>query len=77
MEHYIGALAFGFALVVLNTYRRRARNPPGPTPLPIIGNVLDMPRSFPWEAYMKWGEKYGTVYDTTTTPHQTVILFPR
>lgn len=34
--------------------------PPGPSGLPIIGNVLDLPQSEPYKAYIQWGHKYGT-----------------
>lgn len=33
--------------------------PPGPEPLPLIGNALDMPRKREWETLTKWAHKYG------------------
>ena len=33
--------------------------PPGPTPLPVIGNLLDMPTSYDWLTYAEWAKKYG------------------
>ncbi|KAH9973773.1 cytochrome P450 [Lactifluus volemus] len=33
--------------------------PPGPRPLPIIGNLLDIPKEFSWLAYTRLSEKYG------------------
>lgn len=33
--------------------------PPGPKGLPLIGNVLDMPRSHEWLTFSKWAEKWG------------------
>lgn len=38
--------------------------PPGPKPLPIIGNLLDMPQSKPWETLTAWGREYGTLHST-------------
>jgi hypothetical protein len=35
--------------------------PPGPRPLPIIGNLLDIPKEFSWLAYTRLSEKYGTI----------------
>lgn len=34
--------------------------PPGPKPLPIIGNVLDLPKSHEWLQVAEWGKIYGT-----------------
>lgn len=33
--------------------------PPGPKPLPILGNILDMPRKNEWETISEWGKQYG------------------
>ena len=34
--------------------------PPGPKPLPLIGNALDMPKDYPWKTFQKWCKQYGT-----------------
>ena len=34
--------------------------PPGPTPLPIIGNFFDIPTSYPWLKVNGWSKIYGT-----------------
>jgi|SRR6266851_369479 len=39
--------------------RRGLLYPPGPRPLPIIGNVLDIPKRFAWLAFSKFSKKYG------------------
>ena len=33
--------------------------PPGPKPLPFIGNMMDMPNDKIWETYIRWAEVYG------------------
>lgn len=34
--------------------------PPGPKSWPIIGNLLDWPRSKEWETFEQWKHQYGT-----------------
>ncbi|KAH9475493.1 Cytochrome P450 monooxygenase COX2 [Psilocybe cubensis] len=38
--------------------RKRAPYPPGPKPLPLIGNMLDFPSSSLAQEYVEWGKKY-------------------
>lgn len=33
--------------------------PPGPRPLPLIGNALDMPKDYPWKTFQQWCKQYG------------------
>lgn len=33
--------------------------PPGPKRRPIIGNLLDLPVTRPWETYLQWCDKYS------------------
>jgi hypothetical protein len=33
--------------------------PPGPKPLPLIGNLLDVPKKKSWLTFAKWKEQYG------------------
>ena len=39
--------------------RQRGLRPPGPRPLPLLGNLLDVPTEQPWEKYTEWGAIYG------------------
>jgi hypothetical protein len=52
---------FVYLLVVFRDYRRRRGlpYPPGPPRLPIIGNLLDVPKDAPWSAYADMSKKYG------------------
>lgn len=54
-------LSFGFALCAIRDYRRRRglHYPPGPRPLPIIGNLLDIPKESSWLTYTEFSKKYG------------------
>ena len=52
-------LSFGFALSVIRDLRRGRACPPGPRPLPNIGNLLDIPKESSWLAYADFSKKYG------------------
>lgn len=46
-----------------NFLGKRSRLPPGPTPLPILGNLLDIARREPGEdQFIEWRKRYGDVY---------------
>ena len=51
--------------VLFKTYLDKRRNPsglplpPGPTRLPILGNLLDVPVRTSWETYASWAKRYG------------------
>lgn len=46
--------------------------PPGPKPLPILGNMLDMPSVKPWLVFSDWSNKFGTI--VTTLRHLAMLL---
>ncbi|KAK7043906.1 hypothetical protein VNI00_008072 [Paramarasmius palmivorus] len=35
--------------------------PPGPKPLPIIGNALDLRKDYPWKTFAEWSKQYGNL----------------
>jgi hypothetical protein len=57
----IGVVVLILALVLLYRASKRDRLslPPGPKGWPLIGNLLDMPRSNFVETYAEWARKYG------------------
>jgi len=56
-------LLFLASIRAVRDYRRRRGlpYPPGPRPLPIIGNILDIPKEFSWLAYSKFSKTYGDI----------------
>ncbi|XP_061452468.1 cytochrome P450 2A13-like [Rhineura floridana] len=64
-------------LMVLSTWHqmhRKSKMPPGPTPLPLIGNFLQVNTSDMYRSLMKIREKYGSVYTIHLGPRRIVVL---
>ncbi len=61
-------LLFLTAVRAIRDHQRRGGlpYPPGPRPLPILGNILDIPKKFSWLAYSKLSKKYGTYTHSLT-----------
>jgi hypothetical protein len=56
----------GISYVLYRRTRLSAALPPGPPPLPIVGNVLHMPEEQPWLKYAEWAKQYGEAYLTAS-----------
>jgi hypothetical protein len=57
----LAVVSFLALIQAIHDYRRRSglSYPPGPQPLPIVGNLLDIPRNFSWLAYTQYSKTYG------------------
>ena len=55
-------------------YGHRPSYPPGPKPLPLLGNVLDMPTSREYETYTRWGKEFGDVVHISALGKHIIIL---
>lgn len=57
------ALLFTFCLIGFLVIRNRRRPvlpyPPGPKRLPLLGNLLDLPKTLEWETYARWSKEYS------------------
>jgi cytochrome P450 len=50
------------------------RMPPGPQPLPFIGNKLDVPKKHPWIQFQEWSRQYGPIFTVWFGRRPTVII---
>lgn len=48
--------------------------PPGPPPLPFVGNVVGIDTDHPWLAYSKWGAEYGELVYSRLFSQDIVII---
>ncbi|THH16045.1 hypothetical protein EW146_g4546 [Bondarzewia mesenterica] len=65
MSSFLDLLALPLGLVLVSlVYKWRTKPafplPPGPRRLPIIRNLLDMPKRDEWATYQKWGKDHGS-----------------
>ncbi|KAJ5919759.1 hypothetical protein N7454_009594 [Penicillium verhagenii] len=68
----------GLLVGVYVTTRRKSTSslplPPGPKPLPIIGNVHQAPKSHGWKTYREWSEEYGPIVHLNMLGQHVIIL---
>ncbi|KAF8840537.1 cytochrome P450 [Paxillus ammoniavirescens] len=61
--------------LVLSKPRRRGLSlPPGPRPLPVLGNVLSLDGAEPWKTYAAWGAIYGDIIYSRILDQEFIIL---
>ncbi|RAH66086.1 cytochrome P450 [Aspergillus aculeatinus CBS 121060] len=76
------AALIGFFLLIsvfLVTRRPKASSsslplPPGPKPLPLIGNVYQAPKSHGWRTYREWNEQYGPIVHLNMLGQPVIIM---
>ena len=84
LSHLIVSFGAGVSLVALTGYLKsrcfpnqaKLPYPPGPRGLPLVGNILDLPRDMPiWKGFMQMAETYRT--STVLAFRWTHNLIPR
>ncbi|GJJ08930.1 hypothetical protein Clacol_003150 [Clathrus columnatus] len=72
---YAVLLVLGASTVALLMRRSKGPLPPGPMALPLLGNLLQMPRSEEWNTYAEWAKKYESSHETTAGDITYLTLF--
>ncbi|CAO2626764.1 Cytochrome P450 2A3 [Lemmus lemmus] len=73
----VTVLAFLIVLVFMSVWKQRkfsGKLPPGPTPLPFIGNYLQLNTEQMYSSLLKISEHYGPVFTIHMGPRQIVVL---
>uniref|UniRef100_Q7M0C4 unspecific monooxygenase (Fragments) n=1 Tax=Rattus norvegicus TaxID=10116 RepID=Q7M0C4_RAT len=69
------ALLVGFLLLLVRGHpKSRGNFPPGPRPLPLLGNLLQLDRGGLLNSFMQLREKYGDVFTVHLGPRPVVML---
>ncbi|KAL4957318.1 cytochrome P450 [Aspergillus filifer] len=50
------------------------RLPPGPAPLPLIGNKLQLPSYQPWIKFREWSKMYGPIFTVWLGRRPTIVI---
>jgi hypothetical protein len=79
LEAFVPYLSGVAAALLVWTLLKRPKQPtlptpPGPRPLPLIGNILDFPTEKEWLCFRQWNEKYGDIVYTEALGKGIVIL---
>ncbi|KAK6037835.1 hypothetical protein COOONC_24660 [Cooperia oncophora] len=68
------SMLFPLAVLAFHQFYWRRRNlPPGPLPLPLIGNTLSIDMRNPAKTFSSWHAVYGPIY-TVWLPHPMIVM---
>nr|XP_046228710.1 cytochrome P450 2K1-like [Scatophagus argus] len=77
--HLVGALVVLLLVYLVSSSMfcsKEDRNePPGPRPLPLLGNLLQLDLKRPYHSFLELSKKYGSVFTIYMGPKKVVILF--
>ncbi|KAI1790103.1 CyP450 monooxygenase [Ganoderma leucocontextum] len=67
-------ITFSIAQYIRQTYGKRLPLPPGPHPLPVIGNLFDISKTFSAREYRELSNKYGDVVHLSALGQRIIVL---
>ncbi|KAJ5902238.1 Cytochrome P450 [Penicillium taxi] len=70
----VAVILVPFLSVLLYDFILYLRLPPGPTPLPFVGNKFIIPTSSPWIHFEKWAKEYGPIFTLWIGRRPTIII---
>ncbi|KAF8817026.1 cytochrome P450 [Phlegmacium glaucopus] len=70
----IAVAVFGVILVRKIFTKPSNALPPGPSRLPLLGNLLDMPTSQEWVTFAEWGKKWGDMVTISILGQPMIIV---
>ncbi|KAH7929265.1 cytochrome P450 [Leucogyrophana mollusca] len=70
----VAAICLAFLVSRIRKSTRTLPLPPGPTPIPFIGNVIGLKPDTVWISYAEWGAIYGEIIYTTALTQRIVVI---
>ena len=60
--------------ILISDYLLRHRLPPGPPPIPLVGNKYDLPPTKPWLKFQEWSKTYGPIFTIWFGRRPTIVI---
>lgn len=60
--------------ILIHDFLLYLRLPPGPTPLPFLGNKFIIPKASPWVQFENWSRTYGPIFTLWIGRRPTIII---
>jgi hypothetical protein len=74
--YVVGTIAAALVYAILRRQTAHGSLPlaPGPKPLPVVGNLFDIPQGKAWLTYRDWHDRYGDIVYIDAPQQKFVIL---